>query len=97
MRFSIFQLALLSFLSFGPPTQPVEVVNRDGLNAGGAGERRHSGGHHVEIETIVEEKTISCLICRLKTIGYLHVLDIGDTEGKLVGAKEYQVLAISLY
>ena len=57
MRFSIFQLALLSFfLSFGPPTQPVEVVDRDGLNAGGAGERRHSGGHHVDSERICGRK-----------------------------------------
>ena len=66
MRFSIFQLALLSFfLSFGPPTQSVEVVDRDGLNAGGASERRYSGGYHVEIEGICEKKTILFLICRL--------------------------------
>ena len=45
----------------------------------------------------MEEKTIFCLICRLKIIGYLHVLDIGNTEGKLVGVNEYQVPAISLY
>ena len=56
MRFSIFQLALLSFLSFGPPTQPVEVVDRDGLNASGAGERRHSGGHYVDSERICGRK-----------------------------------------
>ena len=56
MRFSIFQLALLSFLSFGPPTQPVEVVDRDGLNAGSASERHYSGGYYVEIERICGKK-----------------------------------------
>ena len=45
----------------------------------------------------MEEKTIFCLICRLKIIGYLHVLDIGNTEGKLVGVEEYQVPVISFY
>ena len=46
---------------------------------------------------VLEENTNLCLISRLKIIGYLHVLDIGITEGKLVGVKEYQVPAISLY
>ena len=46
---------------------------------------------------VLEEKTILWFICRLYITGYLHVLDIGNTEGKLVGVKEYQVPAISLY